>query len=34
MILSVTDAGDGDRNDLANWVDGRLVLKTATKTEK
>ena len=34
MILSVTDAGDGDRNDLANWVDGTLVLKTGTKTEK
>ena len=34
MILSVTDAGDGDRNDLANWVDGKLVLKTRTKTEK
>ena len=34
MILSVTDAGDGDRNDLANWVNGKLVLKTRTKTEK
>jgi hypothetical protein len=27
MILSVLDAGDGDRNDLANWVDGKLYLK-------
>ena len=27
MILSVTDAGDGDKNDLANWVDGKLILK-------
>jgi hypothetical protein len=34
MILSVTDAGDGDRNDLANWVNGKLVLKNGTKTEK
>jgi hypothetical protein len=34
MILSVTDAGDGDRNDLANWVNGKLVLKARTKTEK
>jgi hypothetical protein len=30
LILSVTDAGDGDRHDLANWVDGRLTLKTST----
>jgi hypothetical protein len=38
LILSVTDAGDGDRHDLANWVDGRLTLKTSiepdTKAEK
>jgi hypothetical protein len=27
LILSVTDAGDGNRNDLANWIDGRLFLK-------
>ena len=30
LILSVTDAGDGDRHDLANWVDGRLTFKTST----
>jgi hypothetical protein len=27
LILSVTDAGDGNRDDLANWVEGRLWLK-------
>jgi hypothetical protein len=27
MILSVMDAGDGDKSDLANWVDGKLYLK-------
>ena len=26
LILSVTDAGDGNRDDLANWVDGKLYL--------
>jgi hypothetical protein len=26
LVLSVLDAGDGDRNDLANWVDGKLFL--------
>lgn len=31
LILSVTDAGDGDRHDLANWVGGKLVLKAAEK---
>lgn len=42
LILSVTDAGDGDRHDLANWVDGRLTLlggsnpgtNRSTKAEK
>ena len=28
LIISVTDAGDGDRHDLANWVDGKLYLRT------
>jgi hypothetical protein len=27
LILSVTDAEDGNRDDLANWVDGKLYLK-------
>jgi hypothetical protein len=27
MILSVQDGGDGNRNDLADWVDGKLFLK-------
>jgi len=27
LILSVTDAEDGNRDDLANWVDGKLFLK-------
>lgn len=27
LILSVTDAGDGNRDDLANWVEGKLTLK-------
>ena len=27
LILSVTDAEDGNRDDLANWVDGMLYLK-------
>jgi hypothetical protein len=27
MILSVMDAGDGDKSDLANWVDGKLYFK-------
>lgn len=27
MILSVTDAGDGDKHDLANWVEGKLFVK-------
>lgn len=27
MILSVMDAGDGNKHDLANWVDGKLYLK-------
>ncbi|MFM8635879.1 MAG: NPCBM/NEW2 domain-containing protein, partial [Planctomycetia bacterium] len=31
LILSVTDAGDGDRHDLANWVDGKLVLTSGAK---
>ncbi|MFM8703728.1 MAG: NPCBM/NEW2 domain-containing protein, partial [Planctomycetia bacterium] len=31
LILSVTEAGDGDRHDLANWVDGRLVLRSGAK---
>ncbi len=31
LILSVTDAGDGDKHDLANWVDGKLILKAAEK---
>ena len=26
LILSVTDGNDGTKNDLANWVDGRLIL--------
>jgi hypothetical protein len=26
LILSVTDAEDGNRDDLANWVDGKLYL--------
>lgn len=30
LILSVTDAGDGNNHDLANWVDGKLYLKAAT----
>jgi len=25
--LAVTDAGDGNREDLANWVDAGFVLK-------
>jgi len=28
LILSVTDAEDGNRDDLANWIDGKLYLKT------
>jgi hypothetical protein len=31
LILSVTDAGDGDKHDLANWIDGKLILKAAEK---
>ncbi len=27
LVLSVTDAEDGDANDLANWVEGRLELR-------
>jgi hypothetical protein len=27
LILSVTDAEDGNRDDLANWVDGKLYLR-------
>ena len=27
MILSVVDAGDGNNQDLLNWVDGKLFLK-------
>jgi len=27
LILSVTDAGDGNKDDLANWVEGKLFLK-------
>ena len=27
LILSVTDAEDGNRDDLANWVDGKLWLR-------
>jgi colicin import membrane protein len=27
LILSVTDAEDGNRDDLANWIDGKLYLK-------
>jgi hypothetical protein len=27
LILSVSDAEDGNRDDLANWVDGKLYLK-------
>jgi hypothetical protein len=27
LILSVSDADDGNRDDLANWVDGKLHLK-------
>jgi hypothetical protein len=27
MILSVQDGGDGNRNDLADWVDGKLFLR-------
>lgn len=27
MILSVMDAGDGNRHDLANWVDGKLYFR-------
>jgi hypothetical protein len=27
LILSVTDAGDGNRDDLADWVEGKLLLK-------
>ena len=27
MVLSVMDAGDGNRHDLADWVDGKLFLK-------
>ena len=27
MILSVMDAGDGNRHDLANWVNGKFFLK-------
>ena len=27
LILSVTDAGDGNRDDLANWVEGKLRLR-------
>jgi hypothetical protein len=27
LILNVTDAEDGNRDDLANWVDGKLFLK-------
>ena len=25
MVLSVMDAGDGNRHDLADWVDGKLL---------
>ena len=27
VILSVTDAEDGNRDDLANWADGKLFLR-------
>ncbi|MDP6111888.1 MAG: NPCBM/NEW2 domain-containing protein [Planctomycetota bacterium] len=27
LILSVLDAGDGSKHDLANWVDGKLYLR-------
>ena len=27
LLLSVTDGGDGNKFDLANWVDGKLYLK-------
>ncbi len=27
LLLSVIDAGDGNKNDLADWVDGKLYLK-------
>ena len=31
MVLSVMDAGDGNRHDLADWVDGKLFLKPPAK---
>ena len=31
LILSVTDAEDGNRDDVANWVDGKLFLKVEKK---
>jgi hypothetical protein len=31
MVLSVIDAGDGNRHDLANWVDGKLCLPAQGK---
>jgi hypothetical protein len=31
LILNVTDADDGNRDDLANWVDGRLYLAPGKK---
>ena len=27
LILNVTDAEDGNRDDLADWIDGKLYLK-------
>src|SRR5581483_1932300 len=31
LILSVMDAGDGNKHDLANWVDGKLYLNNSKK---